>query len=557
MKFKILFFLILLLLSGVSSLSLFEEEWKYHTGAIREIFFEDLDSDGYQEIVSWAGDTIVALDLDGSKLWGFSKEDVLSVDVVDLDDNGRKETVVTSGRSIGGTDRSFLWILDNDGKVILKYPASQVALTILLKSVRALDLDNNKYKEIIVGTSGGVCVFNDEYSEILWHNRDELEEHIEKLVIGNIVGDVNEEILAQANTGVYLVNYDGGVEWGYPIYEGIKEIKLGNIYQIDRQEVVVLSSKELFILDGKGNLSKKTETPEGAESLFVENLDVDFADEIILTAEKVIYLLDDDLKLKAEYSFSDEEEIRAVFLENFDLDSEEEIMVFTNKKLYGFWKNLTLKFKFTLPYSAYRVFSLDSYSQKILLNSEGVTYSFQINENFWEEKRGDEFYQKALHYFNSSDYDNAKSYLNRAMENYQEAETLLGILKCRELSKKIESKEHGEKIKIAEDYYEKGVRFYNQSLYENATHYLNLAKKLFLEIKDVEGILTCQALLLKIKEMKTSTTLTSTTSIITTTTLEEKPQPDNSGKLILGFLILLLMVVLFIFILRKKWRRKS
>ena len=139
MNFKVIFlFLLFFLLMNLSSAALLEEKWSYPTGTVNKIFLEDLDGDGSPEIIAWVSDTLLALNLQGSLLWSFEKDDLLSVTISDLNSDGKKEIILSSGRRMAGIERSFLWILNYQGKLILKYPSSKVALTLLLKDIKAL-----------------------------------------------------------------------------------------------------------------------------------------------------------------------------------------------------------------------------------------------------------------------------------------------------------------------------------------------------------------------------------------------------------------------------------
>jgi len=198
----LIFFLFLVSFTRIcnaKNFPLFEEEWSYKTGAFREIFIDDLNNDGKKELIFLIGnDKILVLNYQGKFLWSYEKDNILSVKISDLYSDNEKEVILTSGRLIANIARCFLWILNNKGETLLKYPNSKVGMTVFLKDIETDDLDDNGYKEIIAGTLRGVYAFKDTYKEKLWYNKDKIPDKIDNLFIDNVLGDKKNEIIAKS-----------------------------------------------------------------------------------------------------------------------------------------------------------------------------------------------------------------------------------------------------------------------------------------------------------------------------------------------------------------------
>jgi tetratricopeptide (TPR) repeat protein/outer membrane protein assembly factor BamB len=590
----LLVFSFFILTGELSNASILAKKFSYKSGTIREIFFEDLDGDGILEIILLSGDTISVLDSrTGSLHWTYSHKNILSISVSDLDGNGEKEIIFTSGRSVAGIARCFLWILNKDGKMIVKYPPSKVGLTISLNVLSVpFDLDKNNYKEIVVGTSQGVCVFKDTYDGISWYNPQDIPDTIQKIIIEDISGDGRGDILAKAFSRIYMIDADGNVLWNYSIPNGIATMHLKDLREGDSKKIILLSASsqnkfesELLILNNEGNVTNQIIIPKsvilGIYSspffLFIENLDDDYGKEILLSIDKDLYFFDDDFKKKGNYSFS--EEIKGIFFENFHSDDEEEIIVFTTKVMSRFSKNLSRK-KFTyddiLTHDIDKVFFQDidgNGEDEIIINSFGYTYFFTINKTFLVKESADKLYEQAVEYFNLKLYENATSYLTTARKIYEQVRDIGGLLNCKLLLSEIEEKLRGEKLTLANSYYEKAEFFYNISEYENATYYLILARDIFIELGNTERILKSNQLLKNIKDIQTGetmeetrTTITSFTPIETTVlatptiSRDEDKQPSTfileGIPLLLISLLLALLVLSVGFVFRKRIRLK-
>ncbi|MEM4347020.1 MAG: hypothetical protein QW802_00330 [Candidatus Altiarchaeota archaeon] len=562
MKKKFFIVIFLLLIFGLCDASILEEKTNFSVGTIKKIFFEDLNNDKNLEIVILSKNKISVFDSSGNLLWSYSDEDINSVNIADLNSDNKKEILITTGKVIAEIAKFSLWILDNNGKVLLKYPQSEVGTSVIFNTVETEDLDGNNYKEIIIGTSKGIMTLRDNYKEVLWYNNALMpNDRIEKILVSDINSDGKKEIIAKSFSKIYAVDFDGTPFWNYTIADGIDNLIEG-ISDLMKKNLILISKKnEIFIVDIQGNLTKQISIPENLKGVIIEDLDKDMQKEIIVYSEKNATCFKNFI-LNWTYSFN--ETIIEVFYENFDLDNEKELVFFTTSELLAFYPlNLTLKFRSETPYKAKKIFLVDlngDDEKEILLWEEGILHIFSIDKKFWKKKIADEIYENALKKLSMKDYEVSEMKAKEALKIYEEIQNSAGLLNVKSLLQEIQQRKITDKRERANSFYESAMSFYKYGDYENSTLYLQMANKIFAELNDISEMEKCNLLLDEIKNAsqrieKPAELLSTETTI--ETTIEKKEFIFDEKKSILVLWILLILILLTVLFLRKLKRGKE
>lgn len=182
------------------------------TGAI----YCNLDSDSEMEILFGAGETLYAVNLDGTAVTGWPKtftqyyEAVWAVSFGDIDGDGEGEVVAGIGGPLGGHIQAF----KKDGSVVTGFPVNvgKYPMTPILA-----DLNGNGSMEIILGTrTGEAYVYKGDGTVYLgWPIQ------MDRYVASSAAaGDVNNDgvmdVVMESRNRLYVWNKDGQSLPGFP-----------------------------------------------------------------------------------------------------------------------------------------------------------------------------------------------------------------------------------------------------------------------------------------------------------------------------------------------------
>jgi len=497
---KILFLLALVLVISQAKAANMDVKWQYDIGTKdKSIYVDDLDSDGIKELIIASDNNIYVFESDGTLRWESTVRNLVSICISDLEWDDKKEIVASSGIGIENIARGNVWIFNNDGKLRLVFPSGRVKSNKILRGIKAIDMDGNGYKEIVGGAGYGVATLADNYNKFLWYtylNRS----------ITEISTEFKGWLLANSYTELFLIGFDGSVDWNYSILGGINRVYLADFYPAGGEEIFVTSSRDsVHVLDRDGALEVEVNITQGEVNAIPINLDDDDYDEILLASDKRAYALDVNKDVIWEYNIS--EKILGFRLRDIDRDGDDSILLFTKRYIYG----IGIDAKFEYRYDPGLAHSIDSIAvddfegddkDEFIINSGEKVYVFNINWTRIDMEKADSYYREAYDYLMLGVYGNASSYLGKAREIYLKFGDNENLLKCMVLAAKITAGIKEGKKADAEDYYKKAEYYYNISLYWNATLYLGDATRLYKELKDSEGIIKCSLLSKRIEDAK-------------------------------------------------------
>lgn len=514
-------------------------KWDYDIGGIpREIYLEDLNNDGSSEFVFVLGNGIYVIDSRGQLIWRYDLDNIRAISIADINNDQYKEIVVSSGGFAEGIARGWIRALDRKGGILWKFPPSRVGSTTLMQDIKAVDIDNNKYYEIIGGSIYGISVLKDTYDGFLWYRR--LDDNIERIEIADLAPG-KQQIIAKSFSNLYLLDLNGMLIWNYTVNGGIKTMKIADVYGDGKKDILLISKRDrIYVLNSNGGLEFETASVKGITATAIADLGVSY-ERVFASSEGVVYLLNPKFQIDWRYKIG--KEITGIHVTDLDKDGEREVLTVAGDKIHEIDKNGN----FFWEYNFGRI--IDNFvltdSNDFIVNSGSRVYVFSINRTYINKQKADSYYESAYEYFNLEDYKNTTRYSERAILFYSKVRDVEGIIKSRLLSLRIESELRISKIKSADKYYENAERYYNESQYRDARENIEKAIGIYDEVNEKNKLSKSRELLDRIENATTITTEITTT----TTTLAEIPKEEpkqDYGTLLFAVPVLLVIVLIII-----------
>ncbi len=520
-------------------------KWDYDIGGIpREIYLEDLNNDGSSEFVFVLSNGIYVIDSKGNLVWKYSLDDIRSVSTADINNDFYKEIVVSSGNIAENIARGWIRALDRKGQVLWKFPPSRVGSTTLMQDIKAVDIDNNGYYEIIGGSIYGISALKDTYDGFLWYRK--LDDNIERIEIANLAPG-KQQIIANSFSNLYLLDLNGMLIWNYTVNGGIKTMRIADVYGDGGRDILLISKKDRFyILNSNGGLEFETAGVKGITATAIADLDSSY-EKVLVGSNGVVYALDS--KFQIDWKYKTGGEITGIYVSDIDKNGEKEVLTVAGDKIHEIDKNGNFFWEYNFGRNIDNFVLTDS--NDFIVNSGSRVYVFSINRTYINKRKADSYYELAYEYFNLEDYKNTTRYSERAILFYSKVRDVEGIIKSRLLSLRIESELRISKIKSADKYYENAERYYNGSQYYDAKKNIEKAIEIYDEVNEKNKLSKSREFLDRIE----NATMIKTEITTTTTTLAEIPKEEpkqDYRKLVLFAIPVLLVIVLIIIIFRTR-----
>lgn len=521
-------------------------EWSYNIGKkILKMSVEDLDNDGSSEIILLSGNSIHVIDSKGNLKWQYSLNNIQDICISDIDNDNYNEIVLSTGQIMEGISRGRIYVFDRNGRVKWVFPSGRAKSKIVMEDIDALDLDLNKYEEIVGATIFGVSAVKDTYDGFLWNTAID---RIDRIIVTDFNEDSYKEIVAVSLTRIYIIDHDGSVVWMYDTGDTINTVNTADIYAGGRKEFYITTwGGEIFVVNSEGELRDSGEFHGNADLVVTGNLDNDFYDEVILaSSDGKLYVLDKGTDVKWIYDVG--KEIKDIYIMDAERDGTG-ILVSAGAQIYEISRDGELMYEYNTTHKIEKIFvgNLDKEDDlDFILYSAGWLYSLSINATYRKEKEAQWNYKKAYTHLIRGEYEDATGYAEKARAVYLEINDLEGFRRSEILLHRIQITMNVEKKKEADSYYNTAKRYYDGVDYENARHYIEKAMKIYQGINDIRGISTSNALLSKIEN---ATKRTTTTVQTTTTTIPPVPPEPKNPTLLIGVVLLLIVIALVLYIL--------
>jgi len=364
---------------------------------IRDIFVDDLDGDGNNEILIASG---------GSNI------DYIELVTTAISNKTGNLTYVRDYKE-ESSENGSVWIFYTNGSLSFSYHTDNIVWCVYSSLIR-----EGEGKAISAGSKKLIVM--DENAVELWTFESLGEDYsIKEVLIDDIDNNrINEVVTAFTSpivSGIHVLDRDGSEIWQYRISsKNILGLFSINLDIDDDKEIVIASDKSIYVLDKKGGVEWTYLLTRDIDGIQVTDLgDNEYKDFIIASGNSLFaYEISKDfIKLQRADRYYQEAK-RYYDSANY----QDAIVSLTNAR----------------------------YIYSELGNSEGISICDslleKINEGLKEDKRGNanSLYRKALSKYYLGEYKEAREYAENALEIYTQIEDEKGISKCNSLLKDIE-----------------------------------------------------------------------------------------------------------------------
>ena len=484
-------------------------KWSHEvTENIDSLYIEDIDNDGFLEIIVFAKnenvykpDKIYVLDKRGLLIWDYELDDLQSVCVSDVNHDLFKEIVLSHGGIKAGIERGGIYIIDKDGKLSIQFPVAKLKSDVLMRNIKAVDLDKNGYEEIVGNTYNTVNVLKDSYDD--FSMKILVGKKIEDISLEDLDRDGYMDVILKCHYDIYDTSIKGSIRWNYTINESINTAIIVDLYPWGNYEVVLTSKNDtIYILDDSGILKVRDKVKKGIINVITVDFDDDGFDELVFGTDDGVYLL--DIASNVSYEYKTNTSIKAIFATALEKKSELEIFASDGNKIYEIARNGSLLNEYEMNQSISKIYlkDLDNDGVKELITSSDNVVSIY---GFGIEKEADD--------------------------------------------------------KLAKRYYDRAYLYLSTGYLENATLHAEKALTIYSDLNDSENIHRCEVLLQRIedeikKETQATTTTSATTKPTSATIGAQLPVLEGYGTIIITAVLIMALIGAF-FVLKRKIKRKG
>ncbi|MCK4491231.1 MAG: HEPN domain-containing protein, partial [Candidatus Altiarchaeales archaeon] len=580
-------------------------------------------------------DMVYVLDGGGKLLWKKEFDRFQGIVFEDIDNDGYKEVIVSWGKVREQIPRGGILIYNRNGKQIHEFPKSMLKSTSVMRDLHVRDLDDNGYYEIIGSSASSMCALRDDYTAFLW--KTYLGEDIETVVISDFDGDGEEEIIANSRGSIYALNSRGMITYFYMISFIVKEVveenktikgnasvgenitvgfeittiggidylKTGNIEAGRNDEILAISSLGIFYVFGPGtflSLGGNTDLLDnvsigimqaGQENLSsncsnysvtdlydylrvfkkrkfatgefigkikqVELVDPDRDNymEVLIGTDDAMYVL--DIVANTTLKYNVDGGLGSVYVNNDLAGMTLGFFVSSGNHIYALSDELELEWGCDLGKMADRVYVVDvgrDRGEEFITEHGGVISAFDINWSYVNKyKLAGTYYATAQSLLDEGDYQSAYTNAQRARGLFMELGDSEKTSVLDSMIGEIELELNDQKKKKADKHFDEAMLYYSMSRYGDALNSLQIAREIYSDIGDGESVARCDSKRASIIEAMETTTME--TTIRVTTSLEDEVD-YTSDMLLVGLLVIAAVVLIScVVFLIKKSRRKE
>ncbi len=471
----------------------------YNITNIKDVFLEDLSGDKTFTVLVTSSEGIYALTDKAQVKWFYEAPYIDSVIVSDINRDGKKEIVLSTGLEVNKLEKGNLFILDSNGKVINRYvqETGQAHPNVMFNAMKATDPNGNGYKEIVGGNSVGVYELSDSYERIQWGYL------INESVIGISVDDAasgSNDVTAYSYTELFALTPDGSLIRNYTVGEGIRKIISGGITGKSQQETLIISDEDnIYLLDKDYKKTVDTNLVGNIVEAEAFDLNGDGFREPVLGTRNGLYIVSSRFLIKAKYVTNDI--VRGLYFSDWDGDGAKELVFGSGDYVYVLTVEGKIKDKLFVGKHIDRFVKgdLDNDGYTEVVTTSGKSVYILRNVGSKVSNDGRENYVLTESFMEMGKYDDARKSLAVAVKAYADAGDAVGVKACDVLGKEIDSRAITSKLQEADSLYKEAEAFLSKSDMDNARKTLDKASGIYSGINDSEGVSRCAALSAKIR----------------------------------------------------------
>lgn len=586
------------ILTTTASASLLESLFSYDMlGSLQEkmdveqLVVADIDNSGIGEIIvvttgkggtqyTELKNTVYVFNSNGSLRWRYGTgREILASVVKDVNNDLNLETVLSSGVEKENIARGMIKILNKDGSAVREFSRTSLVGAMVID-----DMNGDKYNEILTGSEGRVSlVYID--GEKIWDYPSEgngtLPYGVYSVSTINLEDDNVLEVLFGSDA-VYLLEKNGKFISSCEVDTSLDPLKRRVTYvasarllkTVSPQVITATDANSVYGIDinnlnsqyindflhHRGNLKELWTYSfyNKINALKLYDTDKDGLDEILMANEDGnFYVLDNTGSML--WSFRVEGAAKDFLITDVEDDGNADILVASSSGfIYALdttgdfeWKHDTL-----LPLGKIAAGDIDgdALPEIAVTTNKPEIYAFKLNQSFILKFQADNLYAQGERYFLSSSYTEAKDALVKARGLYAKIGLELDVNRAQSLISRIDAQVSEERRKLADVYYEKAQDYYISGNYDKSKSYVKMAKDIYGEFGDLDNVVKCELLEMRIKSVSVQTTV----PFITTVPANESGFNAGGVKLeMLAFYGLLLIVAFVIAIIVLKRRKDA
>jgi hypothetical protein len=544
------------------------------TALVTELGIDDINDDGYAEAYAVTSglasssnaaqkNHITVFWRNGSVMWEYGIDDrVKDVIVYDIDNDRRKEFIVTTGETLNKVQRGTIRIVSSDGVLMRKYDS-----TAIINSMYLGDLEGDKYYEIAAGSERKIYLFRT-YGEEVFHYPPKglMNLSVDAIYIYDLNNDKRGEIIAGAEKLYYLGpkgTLAGSIDIEREIpyaNKGIKFIDVAKFISASPETIAVTKSNNIIAVSFN-RTSSSTDGPVFEElgvdwsvnlncrvnDMVINNINGDAFDDILIAcSNNKIYALNQNGAVTWAYPLDGEP--MSIYVKDIDGDGADDILAaLSSGSIYAL--DMTGEFKWRQragsPLTAISAGDMDGNN----LNEIAVTTGtpsikvFGINETYTFRRRADTLYVLGQDTYLSGKSKVALEHFKEAKKMYMKLGYEKGVIDSQAFITKIENEENSKYREEADAFYTKAQEYYAVNDFANAKTFVEKAQERYTEFNDNEGIVKCELLKLQIEKLmgEIKPTIPPQDTTTSTTLPAEEGGIGLYVYVLIGFVILLII----------------
>ncbi|ODS42477.1 MAG: hypothetical protein MSIBF_03935 [Candidatus Altiarchaeales archaeon IMC4] len=484
-----------------------------------------VSSTGDALIASSFGDSVYYINSTGDVLW---KKDfdggLLAVHAAEINRDGHDEVIASYGdtRSGGSTagSRGFLAAFDyNKGGQLWGFPDIKITTgsTTVVGCITSGDTNLDGRPEIITGSEKSITRF-DRLGKQEWSFY--AGERIDNVFLADVDGDGYKDAVGSSGKGIYVVNNTGNLAAEISFKNGIKSIFVtdnalavstydNHIYML--KFPIDFSSANTSVIQKNGDnftvfmiedLAARAcwdyESSDGIEDVMMMNFKDGGSEGVAAVTEKGTFLIDKTGEVMWSIGVGGKKLTSA----NLYNDGKKYVVAADSKGFFAVDENGVLAWKYDMGgITGIKASDTDSDGRDELVVGTGAGITlFDVNESYIKKSHAAGYLKLAEKYLEEKDYANAKENARNAKDIYTELNDTAGRRSVDYIVSQIDERIKAEKASAASKNHETAQTYYDLGNYETALKYADIAKAIYMEINDSEGITKCDDFIRRVQE---------------------------------------------------------
>lgn len=557
---------------------------------VERLMVADVDNSGIPEIIvvttgqggsqyTKLKNTVYLFNSNGSLRWRYGVDREIFASIVkDVNNDMNLETVISSGVEKEKIARGSIRILGSEGAALREFSRTSLVMTMSID-----DMDGDKYMELLTGSENRVTLLYIDGERIWDYPQEGNGTHPYKIYSVSTIdigGDGIKEALF-GSEGVYFLEKYGKFIFSCEVDDSLEPSKrqvnyisparllksdhpqviaataANNLYGLDIKNLHIQSSNGIISHSGKPEVIWKRGFYNRINALRLYDTDEDGLDDILIANEDGnLYAIDNTGSVL--WSFRLDGPAKDILVADLEDDGQTDILVDSSAgSVYALdtkgnfqWKHDT-----GLPLEKISAGDIDGdmMLEVAVTTSAPQLHVFKLNQSFVLKNKADSFYAQGERYFLSSSYTDAKEVLVKARSLYSTIGSDLDVERTQSLINRIDAKMSEERRKLADVYYDRAQDYYISGNYDKSQSYVKMAKDIYSEFGDLDNVVKCELLELRINTI-------SGQAATTFMTVPKNESGFDSGGMNLGMaatigLILLAAVVLIVLVVRRRSER--